>query len=564
MIEARKSYRFSGLSLPYQQGPCPTEALQQKVLVQITKALGKRNAKAISVEEMTLVRRSLDARKKHDIRWVFTVDVQLSQQGKPLALPRRPGCGFEEAPVLAYHLPDCGQAPMLGRPVIAGFGPCGMFAALTLARAGYQPLVLERGRDVETRSRDVEDFWAGGPLNPASNVQFGEGGAGTFSDGKLTTGIRDPRIRQVLEDLVSFGADPDVRIDAKPHIGTDVLKGVVKALREEVIRLGGEVRFGCRLTGVEAADGQRSVAELQADKRSGAEMAKRQLIAVRYETPDGREERIPASALLLACGHSARDTFADLQQAGIPMTPKPFSMGVRIQHPQRLIDEAQYGAENLEEKRKWLPPADYKLSWHCANGRGVYTFCMCPGGEIIQAASQEGHAVTNGMSLSARDSGKANSGLLVDVRVSDYTEVPEEEPLAGVRYQETWERKAFLAGGYRGPVATWGQVQSHTAEGKALAGCLPEYVLTSIQEAMPHLGKKLHGFDGEDALLIGVETRSSSPVRILRGEDYQSPALAGFFPGGEGCGYAGGIMSAACDGMKVAEQIIQTYEKPTA
>lgn len=466
-----------------------------------------------SVEEWIIRRESVDARNKEQIRLVYTVDFSCS---KKLKLPK--------APDLRYRPVKPGSAEMNLRPVIAGFGPCGMFAALVLARQGYRPLVLERGREMAQRVQDVEKFWNTGQLAEESNVQFGEGGAGTFSDGKLTTGIKDPRIFHVLETFVSAGADPNILYKHRPHIGTDVLRRVVVNLRTRITELGGEIAFESKISDLIIKEGALAGVEV-----NGSSI-------------------IPASCLILAPGHSARDTFRMLKEKAVPMEQKPFSIGVRIQHPQEWIDRAQYGDPKLAEV---LGPADYKLSHHCQNGRGVYTFCMCPGGQVIMASSGQGMTVTNGMSYHKRDGAFANSGLLADVRTEDF---PSEDVLAGVEFQEQYERKAFLNG--NPPQGTW---ETFGTEHDPVAASLPGFAAEALKEAMPYLGKKLQGFDDPRAVLTAVESRSSSPVRILRGEGMESE-VKGIYPAGEGAGYAGGITSAAVDGIKAAEEIIKQYQ----
>jgi uncharacterized FAD-dependent dehydrogenase len=418
-------------------------------------------------------------------------------------------------------------------PVIAGFGPCGMFAGLILAEKGLEPIILERGKPVEKRIQDVERFWKEGRILPESNVQFGEGGAGTFSDGKLTTGINDQRIRRVLEELVLAGGGDELLYKQKAHIGTDKLRLIVKNIRKKIIDLGGTVLFSHKLIGI----------EIHGDK----------LVKILVESPNGGLE-IHADFLVLATGHSARDTLRILHGSGLEMAQKPFSMGLRIEHPQSMINSAQYGAEfnriyGKTPEEAGLPPADYKLSCKASDGRGVYTFCMCPGGEVIAASSHEGMTVTNGMSYSARNGKRANSALLVDVRTSDYRS---EHPLAGLEFQERFERLAYkLSGSYMPPKESVGDF---IGPDSILVSCLPEFSVSGIREALPYFERKLEGFSMPSALLYGVESRSSSPVRILR-NSFMRSGIKGLYPGGEGSGYAGGIMSAAVDGIKIAEII---------
>jgi len=467
------------------------------------------------------------------------------------------------------------------RPVIAGFGPCGMFAALVLAKYGLEPVVLERGGCAEERVQAVERFWAGGPLDPECNVQFGEGGAGTFSDGKLTTGTRSEWSRWILEAFVDAGASPEILYKQKPHIGTDVLRTVVVNIRKQIEELGGQVMFGCRLEKIELADGPDGAAV------SGAWYSKKD---------DGYSELsfLPADSVVLALGHSARDTVRALCGQGLLMEQKPFSIGVRIEHPQSLIDQAQYAAPHEE---LGLGAADYKLNVKTSAGRGVYTFCMCPGGYVINSSSQPGMLVTNGMSNSDRSSAAANSALLADVLPSDFSseDLPEgtdpQSPLAGMAFQEKYERLAFELGGgdYRAPVQRVGSfLGKEQSAQKAepvpgflpgsryadLSKCLPGFAVQALREALPMLGRKLKGFDHPDALMTGIESRSSSPVRIKRDTESLNALLAqkdapegpegalkiaGLYPAGEGAGYAGGIMSAAADGARIAEKIAESF-----
>lgn len=519
---------------------------QEKIPEKILKKIGGRD---FFIKEWEIVKESIDARDKNHIVRVYSVDFNVASRKNPKKNLRLPSAGklrLEIAPDMRYvpAEPAEGAAPLAARPVVVGLGPAGLFCGLILAQAGYRPLILERGKDVDRRHEDVDRFWSHGVLNPDSNVQFGEGGAGTFSDGKLTTGIKDVRIRKVLEEMVAAGAPKDILYKQRPHIGTDLLRIVVKNIRQEIIRLGGEVRFSTRMEAVHCGNG--SV----------------QSITIRDLQNDGLTE-LPCQALVLAVGHSARDTFRMLHASGIAMEQKPFSIGVRIEHPQDLIDISQYGRPG---QQLGLPPAEYKINYRCADdgpaeGRGVYTFCMCPGGQVIVASSQEGGMVINGMSYHDRDSGTANSALLCDVRTSDFGS---SHVLAGVAFQEKYERLAFEAGRkqnpdgkpYSPPQTTWGRLRDGLAP--EVEACLPAFAVAAFREAMPQLGRKLHGFDAEDAVMTAVETRSSSPVRILRGETYES-AAGGLYPCGEGAGYAGGITSAAVDGIRVAEAIIKAY-----
>ncbi len=469
----------------------------------------------ISVKDIIsweIVRESIDARDKNDIKKVYTVDFACNKKLK-----------LNIAPDRAYKYPE-GAAEKNKKIIIAGFGPAGMFSGLVLARMGYKPLIIERGEDVDTRTKDVRDFWNNGNLKENSNVQFGEGGAGTFSDGKLTTGISDSRIYFVLSEFCKFGAPEEIMYLHKPHIGTDRLKDVVKNLRKEIIKLGGEVRFGTRLDDI---------------------VLKGKMISEVVIENKGNKENLKCDALILTIGHSARDTFTMLYERGVSMEQKSFSMGVRIQHPQRLINEAQYGSDKIAEI---LGAADYKLNMRTESGRGVYTFCMCPGGEIVMSSSSNGQLLTNGMSNYKRDGEFANSAVLVDLRKTDFGSG---HPLAGMNLQEKIERTAYnLSGKYELLTSDIKNFRD-----SKLAKCLPDFTVDGILEALPAFGRKIKGFDGAEAELKGPETRSSSPVRFLRDEKLRANII-NLYPGGEGVGYAGGIMSAAVDGIKLAEAVI--------
>lgn len=495
-----------------------------------------------ALHEVRLAKKSVDARKKEDVRFVCTLEAEVDGEDKLLARLR--DNRVQKGAAYHYELPRGERLPQ--RPVVVGLGPAGLFAGLVLAQCGQQPLVLERGLPVEEREKSVQAFWQRRSLDPESNVQFGEGGAGAFSDGKLTTGTGDARIRKVLEELAKAGAPGEILTDAKPHIGTDRLPGVVRRIREEIVALGGQVRFSTKVVGIRSREGRLTGLEVESH---------------------GQREVVECSRAILAVGHSARDVFQLLESLGLPMQAKAFSVGARIEHPQSLIDTAQYGKFAGHPA---LGAADYKLSCHLGNGRGVYTFCMCPGGTVTGAASEEGGVVTNGMSVWARDGENSNAALLVGVGPQDFGG---EGPLAGVDFQRRIERAAFrLAGGdYSAPAqrvadflagratAAFGEVRPTYQPGVVpgnLDGCLPGFVTGSMREALPVLGRQLRGFDWGDALLTGPETRSSSPVRVLRDESFQCPTLRGLYPCGEGAGYAGGIVSAAVDGIRCAEALV--------
>ena len=502
--------------------------------------LGVKESEIVSVK---LLKKSVDARDKGDVHFVCAIEADVKKM--PKKLPKNATISQEEA---IWHVSVDENLPS-GRPVVVGLGPCGLFAALTLAKRGLKPIVLERGQDVDARKKTVDSFFAGGAFSPSSNIQFGEGGAGAFSDGKLNTGIKDVRCRYVLNELYKAGAPEEILYEAKPHIGTDRLPGVVKNIRLEIERLGGDVRFETRLTELICENGR--------------------ITAVKTGSAQGTEEIIPTCGVILAVGHSARDTFEMLKEKGVPMERKPFSIGARIEHSQKWLNQAQYGSASLHPA---LGAADYKLNAHLSSGRGAYTFCMCPGGYVVASSSEEGGVVSNGMSPYARDGENCNSALLVDVRTDDFPE--KDGVLAGVKFQREWEQKAFALGGnhYFAPA----QLSGDFLKGRASTGprsvlptyrpgvtwtnlekCLPEFAYEGLKEAILAFDKKIKGFANPDAVLTGVETRSSSPVRVLRNAQSLQSEVMGLYPAGEGAGYAGGILSAAVDGIRVGESFLR-------
>ncbi|HPF18428.1 MAG TPA: hypothetical protein PLY08_02445 [Bacillota bacterium] len=502
-----------------------------------------------------IAKESIDARNKARILWVYNVDVELSPETECRVLRRYSGkeaCvrKIEEHP---FVLPKPAHA-LLHRPVVCGFGPCGIFAALVFARSGLRPIVLERGGSMEERIPAVETFWDRGRLDPNCNVQFGEGGAGTFSDGKLTTGTGDPLNRYILEELTAVGAPEDILYKQKPHVGTDRLRTIVVNLRKEILALGGEIRFNTCMEDIKIQKGRVTGIGLTGG------------------------DSIPADTVVLALGHSARDSFRHLHEQGLFMEQKSFSIGVRIEHLQQEIDRGRYGMPAETAK---LPPAEYKLAVRTAENRGVYTFCMCPGGYVVASASAEGGVVTNGMSFRSRTGRNANAAVLVDVRPSDY---PSDHPLAGIEFQEEWEQKAFRAGGggYRAPAERLGSFLGIDSDQKEwseqllptyrpgvawtrIEQCLPLFAVEALREAFPRFGRMLPGFDHPAAILTAPESRSSSPVRIRRSLsrealDVRGEVVKGLYPAGEGAGYAGGILSAAADGIHSALAALRSKE----
>ena len=554
--------------------PHPIAALRQLA----AQALGLQDDSAIA--QLHVFKRSFDARKAHLLA-VYIVDVALADAAQePALLARHSGnAHIQPTPDMAWH--PVGQAPadVAVRPVVVGFGPCGIFAALVLAQMGFKPIVLERGKTVRERTKDTWGLWRKRTLDPESNVQFGEGGAGTFSDGKLYSQIKDPRHlgRKVMEEFVQAGAPPEILYAAHPHIGTFKLVKVVEALRAQITALGGEVRFQQRVTDVlieENAQGQRHVRGLQVQ-----------------DLASGTTHELRTDHVVMALGHSARDTFAMLYQRGVHMEAKPFSVGFRIEHPQGVIDRARWGRH---AGHPLLGAADYKLVHHASNGRTAYSFCMCPGGTVVAATSEAGRVVTNGMSQYSRNERNANAGMVVGIDPQDYPRDPaafaaqlgathgvetlgadQHHPLAGIVLQRQLESGAYVLGGsnYSAPAQLVGDFIAGRAS-QALGGvepsyqpgvalvdlraALPSYATEALREALPAFGRKIKGFDMHDAVLTGVETRTSSPLKISRGEHFQSLNTAGLYPAGEGASYAGGILSAGVDGIKVAEAVARS------
>lgn len=506
--------------------------------------LKKLKIKENEIVKFHIFKESIDARKKGKIDFVYTVDVEVKNESKILKKGVKDVVQIKQPNYVGVQH---GSNKMKHRPVVVGSGPAGLFAALLLAQRGYNPLLLERGLDVDERTKDVNNFWTNRVFKNNSNVQFGEGGAGTFSDGKLTTRIKDIRCRKVLEELVNFGSPDEILYSHKPHVGTDILKNVVKNIREEIKRLGGEVRFNSQVTDIEVEN----------------ESIKAIII--------NNAEKVECENVIFAVGHSARDSYEMLYMKGVKIIQKPFAIGARIEHPQELINKSQY-KEFYNHPR--LGAADYRLIEHTSNGRTAYTFCMCPGGTVIASASNEFEVVTNGMSEHARDKVNANSAFLVNVTPEDFGN---DHPLAGIEFQRKYEKLAYELGGrnYNAPMQLVGDFLNDKVTndigkvqpsynpgvtGSNLRECLPEFVTTTMKEALVSLDRKINGFAMHDAVLTGVETRSSAPVRIVRDDEtLESVTTRNLYPCGEGAGYAGGIVTAAVDGIKCAEKIIQKY-----
>lgn len=527
--------RVNEIKVPLGQGTAGLKDSAAKVL----------RIRANRIREIRIAKRSIDSRKKDDIRLTYSVDVIVDGDEEEILRHVSAPRAFRTEEY-AYQMPEARRNSRF-RPVVVGFGPAGMFAGLLLAQAGYRPLILERGGDVDSRMTDVGAFWQQRRLNTESNVQFGEGGAGTFSDGKLTTGIKDPRCREVFLEFCRCGAPEEILYDGKPHIGTDRLGEIVKNLRKKIINLGGEVRFRCRFDRLIIANGA--------------------VHGITYTDANGSSVDYETDTVILAAGHSSRDTVRTLYEQKITIARKPFSVGARIEHPQSFIDTAQYGAFAGHPE---LGAADYKLACHPAHGRGAYTFCMCPGGTVVCASSEEGGVVVNGMSNYARDGRNANSAILVGIEPED---LPGDDPLAGIELQRRIERSAFEQGGENyaavsqlvddflndRPSQKLGSVFPTCPTGVVMgdiARILPEKVIRTMREALPQMDRKIRGFAMPEAVLTAPESRSSSPVRLLRDEFYQSN-VRGLYPCGEGAGYAGGIVSAAVDGIRVAEAVLQ-------
>jgi len=576
---------------------------QLKILPGKEEKLSSYVAKALSVREdeiiqLNIVKKSLDARKKPELFWIYTIDVELKSSANFKRVFKNKN--VSSAPELKeYQIPKCGKKTLEHPPVVIGMGPAGLFAAYLLAKRGFKPIVIERGNDVDTRMKDVEDFWQGKSLKPNSNVQFGEGGAGTFSDGKLNTGVKDKdgRNRAVLKIFCEHGAKEDILYDGKPHIGTDVLATVVKSMREEIIALGGKVLFGHQFVGYEVKDSAECMDDIakSASIESGNKFLDiKMLKAVKVKNlADGSVTDIDTNVVVLAIGHSSRDTYEMLYEKELPMEAKPFAVGVRVEHSQDYINRTQYGAEYKERYADSLPASPYKLTARAEDGRGVYSFCMCPGGFVVNASSEEGRLAVNGMSYRGRNGKHANSAIVVAIDEKDYGT---EHVLAGMHFQRELEEKAYKLCDGKIPVQFYedfkANVQTKLSDDKSakdtqdlqdhmsneteekaddfihsikgmyafadVTEIFPTAISKAIVDGMETFDHTIPGFAKENPLLCGVESRTSAPVRILRDEFYQAN-VRGIYPCGEGAGYAGGITSAAMDGMKVAESIIVQF-----
>lgn len=511
----------------------------------LTKAVQKALKFSNPVTNYTIVKKSVDARKKDDIKIIYAVKIKLEQEEK--LVKRANSVNIILVNDKTYKFPVTGRRELVHSPIIVGCGPAGLFCGLMLAKAGYKPIILEQGEDVDTRVKDIDKFWETNELKPFSNVQFGEGGAGTFSDGKLNTLVKDKfgRNKEVLKTFVDYGAPEEILYINKPHIGTDVLRTVVKNMRNAIISYGGEVRFQTKVTDLVVENGTVKGVVTQ------------------------KEETITCDHLILAVGHSARDTFALLYEKQLTMESKAFAIGVRIEHPAHMINQSQYG---MDYDSDLLPTADYKLAHQAANGRSVYSFCMCPGGYVVNSSSEPGRVVVNGMSNYKRDADNSNSAIIVNVTPADFKG---DSPLAGVEFQRHWEEMTYKVGGNNGnvPIQLFKDFKNNetsTQLGKIIPSlkgnyslanlneCLPSYVIDAIIDGVLQFEHKIKGFAQDDSILSGIESRTSSPLRIVRDEQFESN-IKGIYPCGEGAGYAGGITSAAMDGIKTAEAIAAVY-----
>lgn len=544
----------------------PIEHSEADIKEAINKVLKIKNDQLLSYE---IVKRSLDARKKSEIKYIYSIDALVKEEARILKLCKNPNVSL--SPSIEYQFSITGNEVMKHRPVVVGSGPAGLFCTYFLALSGYKPILIERGQAIEHRVKTVNSFWAGEKLNTESNVQFGEGGAGTFSDGKLNTMVKDPsgRIKKVLEIFAQFGAPSEICYVNKPHIGTDLLRNVVRNIREEIIRLGGEVLFETKLTDFKIENNKLTSILVEQTMNHENDYNNNEASSMGSKNVVTRE--IPCENLVLAVGHSARDTFELLLKRGLDLEKKSFAIGVRMEHKQDMIGKRQYGS--MYDK---LPPADYKVTHQCENGRGVYSFCMCPGGFVVDASSEENRLVVNGMSNHDRGEENANSALIVTVNPQDFLATPgvKDTPLAGMEFQRYYEELAYKAGRGKVPVQLFGDLLRNkesvtighikpnikgTYTLSNLRTCLPNYVIDSIVEGVKAFDQIIPGFAHEEAILSGVETRTSSPIRITRDSSYMSN-IEGIYPCGEGAGYAGGIVSAAVDGIKVFEGLIQRFQ----